>query len=432
VKIAAAVAVLTLYVAQPFPPPLARGTQASYGGRAEAQSAEADRAASAAVGRPEGLRYQTPRAILADLRDRERARVIAAADRYLTRPPQTITSFPAARSAGGLHDFFSEGDYWWRDPAQPDGPYIRRDGESNPDNFVDHRRALVRLSVEVPALTAAWTLTSEDRYAAHARRHLRAWFVDPATRMTPSLEYAQAIHGIVTGRGTGIIDTIHLVEVARAVEVLRQGGALPNGELTPIRQWFADYVRWMTTHPYGIEERDAKNNHGSCWAMQVAAFASVTGDEAQKEMCRVRFKTVLLPTQMAPDGSFPLEIARTKPYGYSLFNLDAMATLCQILDGPAKAGSHERLWTFELPDGRGMRKALAFMVPFITDKSRWPHPRDVQYHDEWPMRHASLLFGGIALDKLPYLALWKTLEPDAKVEEVVRNFFIRQPLLWVN
>ena len=365
-------------------------------------------------------------------------RVVDAGNRYLTRPPQTITAFRATRSAGGPHDFFSEGDYWWPDPQHPDGPYIRRDGESNPDNFVDHRRALVRLSVEVPALTAAWKLTSEDRYAAHARRHLGAWFVDPATRMTASLEYAQAIHGIVTGRGTGIIDTIHLVEVARAIEMLQRGGALPNAELQPIRAWFADYTRWMTTHAYGIEERDAKNNHGTCWVMQVAAFASVTGDEAQKEMCRVRFKTVLLPTQMASDGSFPLEIARTKPFGYSLFNLDAMATICQILDGPAKAGPHEqipsrdRLWTFELPDGRGMRKAVAFMAPFIEDKSRWTHPRDVQYHDEWPMRHPSLLFAGMALDQRGYLALWNRLKPESDVEEVVRNFFIRQPLLWVD
>ena len=196
----------------------------------------------------------------------ERNRVIEAADRYLTRPPQTITAFRASRSAGGPHDFFSEGDYWWPDPKNPGGSYIRRDGESNPDNFVDHRRALVRLSLEVPALTAAWKLTSDDRYAVHAKRHLRAWFVDPATRMTPSLEYAQAIHGIVTGRGTGIIDTIHLVEVARAIEALQRGGALSGAELHPIQAWFTDYTRWMTTHPYGIAERDTKNNHATCCA----------------------------------------------------------------------------------------------------------------------------------------------------------------------
>src|SRR5262245_63699845 len=108
----------------------------------------------------------------------ERARVLKAANQYLSEAPIAITASSSPRSAGGPHDFFSEGDYWWADPKNPDGPYIRRDGESNPGNFVDHRRALVRLSLEVPALTAAWKLTSDDRYAAHARRHLRAWFVD--------------------------------------------------------------------------------------------------------------------------------------------------------------------------------------------------------------------------------------------------------------
>jgi hypothetical protein len=374
----------------------------------------------------------------------ERPRVVVAANEYLLHQPVTITSARAARSAGGPHDFFSEGDYWWPDPKNPDGPYIRRDGESNPGNFVEHRRALIRLSVEAPALTAAWKLTGDERYAAHARKHLRAWFVEAATRMNPRLTYAQAIHGVATGRGTGIIDTIHLVEVARAIDVLHRGGALTDAELNPIRTWFVDYTRWMTTDRNGIEERDAKNNHGTCWVMQVAAFATLTGDKPAVEMCRTRFKTVLLPTQMAVDGSFPLELERTKPYGYSLFNLDAMATICQILDGPAnrlrqgyvgqEAGRDERddnLWTFELPDGRGMRRALAFMTPFIEDKARWPHPRDVQHHDEWPMRHAALLFGGLALGNSGYVDLWKTLKADSRVEEVVRNFFIRQPVLWL-
>jgi len=368
-------------------------------------------------------------ALVADL---DRPRVLAAADRYLTLEPATVTSARAARSAGGLHDFFSEGDYWWPDPKTPDGPYVRRDGESNPGNFVEHRRAMIRLSVEMPALTAAWVLSGDAKYAAHARKHLRAWFVDPATRMNPSLTYAQAIHGVTIGRGTGIIDTIHLVEVARAIEVLRRGRALPDAELAPIRAWFADYTRWMMTSANGIEERDAKNNHGTCWVMQVAAFATLTNDRPALEMCRTRFKTVLLPTQMAADGSFPLELERTKPYGYSLFNLDAMATTAQILDGPAEAGRHENLWSFELPDGRGMRRALAFMAPYIADKSRWPHARDVQYHDEWPMRHSALLFGGLALEKPEYVDLWKTLKADSDVEEVVRNYFIRQPILWLD
>ena len=357
-----------------------------------------------------------------DLAAMERPRVVRAADEYLTRAPETITSFPASRSAGGTHDFFSEGDYWWPDPKNPSGPYIRRDGESNPDNFVAHRRAMIRLSVEVPALASAWVLTRDARYAEHARRHLRAWFVDAETSMNPTLEYAQAIHGVTTGRGTGIIDTIHLVEVARAVEVLRERRAIPDAEWQPIRAWFADYTRWMTTSRSGIEERDAKNNHGTCWVMQVAAFASLTGDRGHLEMCRTRFKTVLVPGQMAADGSFPLELERTKPYGYSLFNLDAMATICQILD----------LWSFELPDGRGMRRALAFMAPYIRDKSKWPRPKDVEYFNQWPMRHPSLLFGGIALNRPDDLELWKTLRADSDVEEVVRNFFIRQPILWVH
>src|ERR1051326_4351536 len=146
----------------------------------------------------------------------DRPRIIKAANQYLFEKPITITAASSSRSAGGLHDFFSEGDYWWPDPANPNGPYIQRDGMTNPENFVEHRRALIRLSVQVPALVAAWKLTKDKRYATKAVDHLRAWFIDERTRMNPNLQYAQAIHGITTGRGIGIIDTIHLVEVARA------------------------------------------------------------------------------------------------------------------------------------------------------------------------------------------------------------------------
>ncbi|HEX6184688.1 MAG TPA: alginate lyase family protein [Pyrinomonadaceae bacterium] len=360
-----------------------------------------------------------------DVASFERARVLKAARKYLSERPVTITASRSPRSAGGPHDFFSEGDYWWPDPQNPGGPYVQRDGRTNPDNFVEHRRALMRLSVQVPALTAAWRLTGERRYARHAARHLRAWFVEPATRMNPHLQYAQAIHGRTKGRGIGIIDTIHLVEVARSVEVLEGARVLTPADLAGVKKWFADYLRWMTTSANGLEEREAKNNHGTCWVMQVAAFARLTGNRELLDYCRARFREVLVPNQMAADGSFPQELRRTKPYGYSLFNLEAFAAVCQILSTP-----EDDLWKFETADGRGMRRALEYMAPFIRDRKRWPLGPDVMYDAEWPMRQSSLLFAGLAYDRADYIELWKRLPADSEVEEVVRNFFIRQPVLW--
>jgi len=357
-----------------------------------------------------------------DLAAIERPRVMKAAAGYLSSSPVTVTAATSPRSAGGPHDFFSEGDYWWPDPNNPDGPYIQRDGMSNPENFVEHRRAMIRLSLIVPALAAAYKLTHDRKYSVAAARHLRAWFVDPATRMNPNLQYAQAIHGRFTGRGTGIIDTLHLVEVARAAGQLD----LPANDLDSVQKWFADYIQWMTTHPYGIAERDAKNNHATAWVAQVAAFSHLIGNAAQTAWCLDRFQTVLIPNQVAPDGSFPEELRRTKPYGYSLFNLDTMGFVAQTLTTP-----DHNLWRWQLPDGRGMTRAMAYMYPFILDKKKWTLPPDVMYDKEWPVRQPCLLFAGLALDQPEYLALWSRLNPDPTVEEVLRNFPVRQPLLWV-
>ena len=350
----------------------------------------------------------------------EHPRVVAAAERYLREAPVTITAFPAPRSAGGPHDFYSEGDYWWPDPRSPDSPYVRRDGETNPANFVAHRDAMRRLSQIVPALVAAYVITRDQGYASHAAAHLRAWFVDESTRMNPSLEYAQAIKGRATGRGTGLIDTIHLVEVARAAWVLERLG-YKNDALAGTRRWFHDYLDWITTHPYGNDERTSGNNHAAAWALQVAEFAHLVGDVPQLARMRRFFADTLVAGQMAADGSFPRELARTKPYGYSLFQLDVMGALAWVLSA----------WTDTTSDGRGMRRALAFMYPFIKDKRTWSKPPDVMYFDAWPVRHPALLFGGLALHESRYIDLWKTLDPDPTLDEIVRNFPIRQPLLWV-
>jgi hypothetical protein len=361
-----------------------------------------------------------------NLKESDRSRIIGTADAYLTEMPITITASHSPRSAGGLHDYFSEGDYWWPDPKNPDGPYIQKDGLTNPDNFVSHRQALMRFSVQVATLVAAYKITDDEKYAAHAILHLKAWFIDNATRMSPHLQYAQAIKGKMTGRGIGIIDTIHFIEIVKAVEALESSPSLTHADLVAIKQWFNQYLEWMTTHQYGIDEREAKNNHGTCWVMQVAAFAELVGDTAKMEYCRKRFKEILLPNQMGTDGSFPLEIKRTKPYGYSLFNLEAMAGICQIL-----STNEDNLWIYTLPDGRNMRKAMEFIYPYIKDKSKWPYPADVMYFENWPVRQSSLLFAGIALNAPKYISLWNRLNPDPVVEEVIRNFPIRQPIIWM-
>lgn len=355
----------------------------------------------------------------------ERERVLAQAKTFLTVKPVTVTSASSSRSAGGRHDFFSEGDYWWPDPAKPGGPYVQRDGMTNPENFVEHRKFLMQLSVQMPALTAAWTLTKDRRYATQAADWVRAWFVDPATRMNANLQYAQAISGRTTGRGKGIIDTIHLVEVVQAIPKL--GTALSPTELSAIKTWFAEYLEWMRSSKNGIEERDTKNNHATCWWMQAAAFAKFTSNQAVLAECRVRFEKTLLPTQIEPGGSQPLELRRTKPYGYCLFNLDAFATLAQILSSKS-----DNLFSLSTPDGRSLAKAIAYMHPFIADKQSWPKAADVMYFEQWPMRQIALLFGANALQRTEYFATWKKLPADTNVDEVVRNFFIRQPLLWLS
>ena len=141
---------------------------------------------------------------------------------------------------------------------------------------------------------------------------------------------------------------------------------------------------------------------------------------------RKQFKTVFLPDQMAKDGSFPRELRRTKPYGYSLFVIDAMAGVAQIASTP-----QDDLWTYSLPDGRGMRKGMEFIFPFVADKAKWPGEHDVLYWDQWPARQPSLLFAGVKFNRPEYLKAWERFEPDPQTPEIVRNLPIRHPLLWL-
>jgi len=355
-----------------------------------------------------------------------RKQVFSEAAWAMQQSPITVTAASSSRSAGGRHDFFSEADYWWPNPQSPDSPYIQRDGMTNPENFVAHRQAMIRFSRIVGALASAYKITGNEKYVRQALDHCRAWFADTATCMNPSLQFAQAIKGRATGRGIGIIDTIQLMEVVQGLLAMEHSTAMDKDLLERIRDWFTRYLRWLTTHPYGKDEMSATNNHGTCWVMQVAAFARFTGDSALMDLCRDRFRNVLLPGQMAADGSFPQELRRTKPYGYSLFNLDAMATICQLL-----SSGKDNCWNYETLDGRSVRKGIGFMYPFVADKGKWPYPHDIMYWQNWPVAQPFLVFGANAYGRKEWLDTWARLDHSPQTGEIIRNLPVRHPLIWL-
>ena len=362
-----------------------------------------------------------------DVAQIDRDRILKAADAALEQEPVTITAFRAKLSDGGPNDFYSNGDYWWPNPNTTNGlPYVQRDGETNPQNFIAHRQILRQLSDAVAALGAAYKITGDDKYVKKSAELLKVFFLDEKTRMNPNLQYAQAIPGVSSGRGIGIIDTLHLIEIPKAIEAMEKSPAFPPEVLAGLKKWFADYVAWMTTSKNGHDEANAGNNHAVAFWLQVAVFAQFTGDEKNLAECRRRFTDVFVPKQMANDGSFPQELRRTKPYGYSTFQLDNLVTLCQVL-----STKENDLWHFTLPDGRNIHKAMEFMYPFWQDKSKWPRKPDVQAWDGWPARQPSLLFAGLAFGEQKYLDLWKQLPADPTNEEVRRNIAITQPILWL-
>jgi hypothetical protein len=345
----------------------------------------------------------------------------------LQQTPVTVTAAASPRSAGGNHDFFSEGDYWWPSPKSTDSPYIQKDGITNPDNFVAHRHAMIRFSRIVGSLASAYVLTGKDLYVRAALAHCKAWFIDTSTLMNPTLLYSQAIKGRFTGRGIGIIDAIQLMEVAQGLAVMKDAKSMDQNILNGSKKWFGQYLQWVTTHKYGIDEMNAVNNHGTCWVMQVACFAKFTDNQKLMELCRYRYKNILLPGQMAFDGSFPREIKRTKPYGYSIFNLDAMATICQML-----STKEDNLWNYQTDDGRSVKKGIEFLYPFIKDKKKWPYKEDVMYWEFWPVAQPFLVFGADAYHQQQWLNTWATLDHAPAEPEIIRNLPVRHPLIWIN
>jgi Alginate lyase len=300
-----------------------------------------------------------------------RESIIRAADRALQTKPASVMDKSKTPPSGDKHDYMSVGPYWWPDPAKPDGlPYIRRDGETNPDRSTNayDRTSLGRVIGAVSALGLGFKESGGEKYAEHATQLLRVWFLDAATKMNPNLNYGQAIPGITEGRGIGIIDTSGLVGVVKACQWLEKSKAFTDADRKGMKEWMGAYLHWMQTSKNGNDESAAHNNHGTYYDLQAVTFALYTGqkDLARKIVEEVKEKRIA--KQIEPDGKMPLELARTKAFTYSTGNLRGLFDLADL----AKDLDVD-LWHFETPDGRSLRKALDYLAPYVDASKTWPH-----------------------------------------------------------
>jgi hypothetical protein len=295
-------------------------------------------------------------------------RLRAEADAALDLTPRTVMDKKTRAASGDPHDYFSLAPYWWPDPARPDGrPYIRRDGETNPESREGTDRPMVQpLGEAFDTLALAYFFTGEERYAAKAVSLLRAFFLDPATRMNPHLQYAQAIPGINDGRGIGIIEGRYLMYFYEAQPLLFDSAAWTKADEKAFREWVEAFLHWIRTSANGREEGAEKNNHGTWYDVQVGQMLLFLGhrDEAREHLAHALESRIT--TQIEPDGRQPYEAVRTKSFNYFLLNLTGLVRLAVLGE---QVGIDA--WAIETDDGRRLEKAAAFVAPYADGKREW-------------------------------------------------------------
>jgi Alginate lyase len=291
------------------------------------------------------------------------------AARALKAEPFSVTRKERTAPSGDKHDYLSFAPYWWPDPTRAEGlPYIRRDGETNPDNKRGtDANAIGAMADAVESLALTFYFSGEARYAEGAARLIRAWFLDPPTRMNPHMRYAQAIPGRNDGRGAGLIESRHFIRAADAAGLLGASRAWTENDRQALAAWFREFADWMQTSPNGKDEAKAENNHGSWCAAQLACFAWFTGDQALARRT-VEGARARIARQIEADGRQPRELQRTRGLWYSGFNLEALLILAEM-------GRHTGmdLYHFQSKDGRGIRRAVDYLAPYADPARPWPH-----------------------------------------------------------
>ncbi|MFF1294758.1 MULTISPECIES: alginate lyase family protein [unclassified Streptomyces] len=333
----------------------------------------------------DGARMQQTKQRL-DRGDRQLRRAVEAltarADRWLDQGPWTVVDKPRPAPGGDVHDYLSQAPYWWPSQApttdNPWGcPYVQRDGERNPevDSGTD-RQDVEKTFDSAYDLSLAWYYTGDRRYAEKAGHVLRTWFLDPDTRMNPNLDHAQFIPCKYDGRAIGIIDfSQSYTAVLDAIALLETGApGWSRTDRTAMTRWNADFLDWLAHSDFGTQEAAATNNHGTFYDLLLAGLAYATGDKGLARRTVLDARARRIAPQIAADGSQPQELARTRSWHYSTFDLVAYSRLADI-------GRHVGvdLWAYRGPDGQGLFKAVDYLLPAATATAPWPHP-ELDFH----------------------------------------------------
>lgn len=296
--------------------------------------------------------------------------LIVDAEEALKEGPFSVTDKVKLPPSGDKHDYASYSRYWWPDLNQPDGlPYIRRDGETNPESQSlkeSDRQRIGALGINTETLGLAYYLTGEEKYAEKAAQLLRVWFLDEATRMNPNVNHAQCRPGHNNGSKSGVLDGRLLIHALEGSMLIASSSALSNTELKKLKTWAGDYLEWLMTNKMALEEAASKNNHGSFYDVQALYFALYAGNhQAATQVARTFVQRRIL-SQIRPDGSMPEEMARTRPLFYSIYNLHAMFLVAHLAEKV-----DVDIWKAE--DSR-LRIGLDFLVPYADSEKIWPHP----------------------------------------------------------
>ena len=303
--------------------------------------------------------------------------ILKEANNLLSKAIPTIMDKDKPAPSGDKHDYYSCAPYWWPDPANPTGPYIRKDGVTNREVTTPDKKNLGTLTNGIIRLSMAYYLTSEEKYSTKAVENLRVWFMNPETRMNPNLNYGQTIVGHFggKGRGAGMIETYKFVEMLDGIELLKKSASFTSKDQQQLIHWFSEYLNWMMTSSIGKQEYNAKNNHGTAFEVLATRIALFVGKEDIARHYISNFAARRIFTQIEPDGKQPLELVRTKALGYSTFNLTHLLDMCAI----AKTMNID-LFPIKSTDGRSISKALEYLSQFVSEpQSNFPYKQIVDW-----------------------------------------------------